>query len=321
MRTIDSGPSSFRIPAALVFGVLSLVGAVGASFVACAKLERIEPGHVGVSVQKCQAGSLGSGVREVPIPPGYYWRALVCEEVLQYPVSLRTLVLTKNPHEGPDGEKELDQSITVNSSDGMPINVDCSISYTLDGSRVPGMYAKFRKDLPDIERLYMRQVIREGMQEQFARYTTEEVYARKKQEAAASIQKFLSERLAPDGFVVAQFTLNEIRIPDQVRDAINSKVAMVQEAQRAEQEVKKKKAEADQAVAAAEGEARAGVARAEGEAKSKRALADAEAYYNKTVAGSLTESLVRLRALEKWDGHMPQVNGGATPFIQIPTSK
>ena len=46
--------------------------------------------------------------------------------------------------------------------------------------------------------------------------------------------------------------------------------------------------------------------------------ADGEAYYNKTVAESLNELLVRQYALEKWDGKLPTYNGSSTmPLINV----
>ena len=64
---------------------------IGAAAVTCAKLTTIHPGHVGVSVKKCAGGS----VRPEPIATGYYWRELFCEEVVPYPTSLQTLILTR----------------------------------------------------------------------------------------------------------------------------------------------------------------------------------------------------------------------------------
>ena len=31
--------------------------------------------------------------------------------------------------------------------------------------------------------------------------------------------------------------------------------------------------------------------------------------------------VLRLRAIEKWDGKMPQVSGGATPFVNLNETK
>jgi regulator of protease activity HflC (stomatin/prohibitin superfamily) len=281
------------IAAVLVAIIVIIASVIGA------KLEYVRPGYVGVSVRKCGGG----GVKPEPILSGYYWRELFCEEVVEYPVSLQTLVLSKSIHEGSVN----DDSITVTSSEGLPINVDCSASFTLEPTKVPAIYVKFRNDLDHIKTMFMRQTIREGMQEMFAKYTAEQLYSTKRQEARVEVQKFISERLGAEGFVVAQFTLNETRVPEQVVNAINGKVAMTQDAQKSEQQVRKTRAEADQAVAAAEGQARA-----------KRALADAEAYYNATVAKSLTPEYVQYKALERWNGELPQVAGsGGVPFINL----
>ncbi len=287
---------------ALLTGLVVLAALIIVGAVISAKLEYVRPGFVGVSVRKCGGGPGGS-VRQEPILSGYYWRELFCEEVVEYPVSLQTLVLTRSSREG----SATDDSITVTSSEGLPINVDTSASFTLDSAKVPAIYVKFRNDLDHIKQMFMRQTIREGLQEVFAKYTAEQLYSTKRQEARVEVQKFLTDRFGVEGFVVAQFTLNETRVPDQVVSAINGKVAMTQEAQKAEQQVRKTRAEADQAVA-----------RAEGEARSKRALADAEAYYNSTVAKSLTSEFVQYKALEKWNGELPQITGGgATPFINL----
>jgi regulator of protease activity HflC (stomatin/prohibitin superfamily) len=276
--------------------------------VSFAKLKVIEPGYVGVSVQRCNQNG-GSGVKPEPIPAGYYWRDLFCETVIEYPISLQTIVLTQRSTEGSSN----DDSITVNSSEGMPINVDTSLSFTLDGAKVPVIYAKYRNDLEHIKHTFIRQTIREALQATYAQYSAEQLYSDKRESSRAEAQKYLLGKLSPDGFVITQFTINETRVPEQVKNAINAKVAMIQDAQKTEQETRKIRALADQKVAAAEGDA-----------KAKRAMADAEAYYNKTVAGSATPQLIQYKSLEvqldairKWNGTMPQMTGGAVPFINV----
>ncbi|MDB4970560.1 MAG: hypothetical protein JWN44_6249 [Myxococcales bacterium] len=294
--------------AVLVVGFVFMVVAL----VSFAKLKVIDPGYVGVSVQRCNNAG-GSGVNPAPIPAGYYWRALFCETVIEYPISLQTIVLTQRSTEGSTN----DDSITVNSSEGMPINVDTSLSFTLDGAKVPLIYTKYRNDLEHIKHTFIRQTIREALQATYARYSAEQLYSDKRELSRAEAQKYLLEKLSPDGFVITQFTINETRVPEQVKSAINAKVAMIQDAQKTEQETRKIRALADQKVAAAEGDA-----------KAKRAMADAEAYYNKTVAGSATPQLIQYKSLEvqldairKWNGTMPQMTGGAVPFINLAGAK
>lgn len=305
MSRYDESSSFVWILLALIFA-----GVLSAGIVVCAKLETIEPGHAGVSVRKCGGG----GVAEKPIPTGYYWRELFCEEVIEYPTNLRTMVLTQSQHEGEDG----DESITVTSSEGLPISVDVSMSYTLDPAKVPAIYGKYRQDIGTIQRTYLRQAVREALQGTFSHYTAEQIYGDKREVARAAVQTYLTDKLSKEGFIVSQFTINETRVPKQVTEAINSKVAMVQEAQRAEQEVRKKEAEAAQKVAEARGEAESNKARAAGEAEAIRMKAEAQAKANELLSKSLTPQLIQYEAARRWNGILPQFTGGAVPFVNVP---
>jgi regulator of protease activity HflC (stomatin/prohibitin superfamily) len=301
------------IIAACVFVLAGII--VGS--VSCAKLEKIQPGHVGVSVKKCDGG----GVAKDPIPTGYYWRTLFCEDVIPYPINMQSLVLTKNPHEGRGGEDgaETDQSIRVTSSEGLVIDLDVALNFTLEAKKVPEIYTKWRSSIEDIQEKYIRQTIREGLQLTFAKYTAEDLYSNKKEVARVEVEKFLQDKLGPQGFNVAQFTINRIEPPAQVIQAINAKVAMIQQAQQSQQEVVKKQAEAAQAVATAEGESRSTQARAQGEAQAILLKAQAQAEANKILAASVTPELVRYETVRKWSGLLPTYSGGnATPLIAIP---
>lgn len=287
---------------------IALFGMFNAGCMGCTQ---IDPGHVGVMIKKCGNG----GVDEKPLGVGYQWRKLFCEEIAEYPIFQQTVVFTKNPHEGNNSTAETDQSITVNSSEGLPIVVDCSLSFTLEPSKVPSIYKKFRQDIHTIEQIYVRQVVREGMQESFAKYPAEQAYASKKTELRNVIEVFIKERLGRDGFNVTNFTLNEVRVPAQVAEAINQKVKMTQDAMRSEAEVRKIEAEAKQRVA-----------KANGEAAAMEIMAKAEADRNKILASSITPQLLetqriqaQVRAIDKWSGTMPTMTGSAIPFIQMPS--
>lgn len=286
----------YQIVAAGIAGIVVLIGAIlmGAS------LTTIHPGHVGVSVKKCGGG----GVSPNPIPTGYYWRSLFCEDVVEYPTSVQTLVLSKSPHEG----LSIDESITVTSSEGLPVNLDVSLSFTLDPAKVPMIYTKYRNDITVIAHNFVRQTIREGLQSNFAQFTAEQLYSTKREESRVEVQAFITQRLGAEGFIIQQFTVNETRVPEAVVQAINAKVAMIQESQKAEAQVRKTEAEAKQRVA-----------QAQGEADAKKLSADAEAYFNKTVAASITPEYVQYKALERWNGELPQMlgGGGAVPFVNL----
>ena len=49
------------------------------------------------------------------------------------------------------------------------------------------------------------------------------------------------------------------------------------------------------------------------------AEAQAQAEANRLLAESVTPTLVQYEMAKKWNGQMPQVSGGATPLIQMPS--
>ena len=69
---------NYRVIAAGIAGIVVLISGI----LLAASLTTIHPGHVGVSVKKCGGG----GVSSNPIPTGYYWRSLFCEDVVEYPL-------------------------------------------------------------------------------------------------------------------------------------------------------------------------------------------------------------------------------------------
>jgi regulator of protease activity HflC (stomatin/prohibitin superfamily) len=273
-----------------LFGVLVL----GVLASACTN---VSPGYVGIRINKCSGG----GVEDAPLSIGYHGVG-PCTDVESYPVFQQTLILAKASNEGSQG----DDSITVTSSEGLPINVDASVSFTIDPGKATGIYKKFREDIKTIEHTYIRQSVRLALQEVFARYTAQQLYSDKRETARAESQGVLVQKLGPDGFNVTQFTLNETRVPAAVTEAISAKVAMSQQAQQAEQAVRKTQAEAQQAIA-----------KAEGESKAVRLRADAEAYANEVLAKSLSPALVEYKKAGKWDGHLPQVQGAGATMLNF----
>ncbi len=295
---------------AAVAGLIATIGLFVGMMVMITKCERIDPGAVGVSVKKCDQG----GVAKAPIPTGYYWRELFCEDVVEYPTNLQTLILTNQDGEGDDDH---DEAITVTSSEGLPISVDTALSFTLNPAKVPALYERFRQDIDHLKTVFVRQTIREALQATYSKYTAEELYSTKREIARAETQKFLETKLVDYGFTVAQFTVNETRVPQQVVTAINNKVSMIQEAQRSEQEVRKKTAEAQQQIAAAKGVSESNRVTAEGEAASITLRAEAQAKANRLIGESLTPQVIDYERARRWDGKLPQVSGTASPFVTL----
>ena len=281
--------------------LMGAAAVIGVLFLLPSTFTYVNPGYVGIVIHRA-----GGGVDAVPLGPGVHARIPFATGIEEYPVYLTTLVLTKNSSEGSSQNDE----INVNSVEGQPLSLDVSLSFQLDPAKTPKLYTTFRTDLNLITHGFVKQTIRQALQEVVGTEPVADVIGPKKAEATNRVRQMISERLAPMGFEVKQFTINELRAPPQVMEAINQKNVMQQQALTAQNELQKNtfNAQGDSIKAA-------------GSAKAITALAEAQARANQLLAQSITGNLVQYEIAKKWDGKLPQVSGGGTPLIQLPSTK
>jgi regulator of protease activity HflC (stomatin/prohibitin superfamily) len=285
-------------------GTLKLVG-VGVGLLAFLILLRltmvyINPGHVGIVIHR-----VGGGIDTVPLGPGLHMRNPLTTGIQEYPTFMQTLVLTRTPTEG----SPFNDEINVNSVEGQPLSLDVSMSFEIVPNKVPYLYITFRSDVHTIEHTYVKQAIRQALQEVVGNEPIADVIGPKKAEATARVSGLLETRLAQYGIIVKQFTINELRAPPAVIEAINQKNVMQQQALTSENELQKNKFQAQGDSIKAMGHAKAILAEAEAQARANRLLAE-----------SITPTLVQYKMIEKWNGTLPTVAGGATPLIQLPAA-
>ena len=258
----------------------------------------ISPGHIGIVIHRG-----GGGVDSVPLGPGLHIRNPALTQIVEYPTFMQTLVLAKASTEGSMNNDE----INVNSTEGQPLSLDVSMSFELDPQKVPRLYQTFRTDISTIQHTYVKQATRQALQEVLGEEAIADVIGPKKAEATNRARALLEKRLLPYGILVRQFTINELRAPPQVIEAINQKNVMQQQSLTAQNELQKNtfQAQGDSIKAA-------------GSAKAIMALATAQAKANELLARSITPTLVQYEIAKKWDGKLPTVSGGGTPLIQLP---
>jgi regulator of protease activity HflC (stomatin/prohibitin superfamily) len=260
----------------------------------------VEPGHVGIVIHRG-----GGGVDNTPLGPGMHMRNPLFTSIEVYPTFMQTIVLTKSGTEGSSGNDE----INVNSVEGQPISVDVSMSFEIDPAKVPELYKTFRTDITTIQHGFVKQAIRQALQESMG---TEEIAAMmgpKKAEVVGLAQAKVQKALSPYGLEVKQFTINELRAPAAVMEAISLKNVMQQQALTAQNELSKNTFQAQGDSIKAAGSAKAILVQAEAQAKA-----------NDLLSRSITQNLVNYEMAKKWDGKMPQVTGQTMPMIQLPGS-
>ena len=281
----------------IIIGAMILVAVL---FLLPSTFTYINPGHVGIVIHRA-----GGGVDPHPLGPGVHTRVPFATGIEEYPVFLKTVVLTRANGEGAGSNDE----INVNSVEGQPLSLDVSLSFELDPAQTPKLYSTFRTDIDQITHGFVKQAIRQSLQEVVGTEPIADIIGPKKAEATNRARALIAQRLQPYGFEVKQFTINELRAPAAVMEAINQKNVMQQQALTAQNELQKNtfQAQGDSIKAA-------------GRAKAIMAEAEAQARANQLLSQSITPTLVQYELTKKWNGQMPQVTGGATPLLQLPTA-
>jgi regulator of protease activity HflC (stomatin/prohibitin superfamily) len=311
-QPLSPGAKSFLRSSLITLAVLVMACVVGS-----ASCTRVDPGHVGIRVRL--AGS-SRGVQNAPIVTGWVAYNPLTELVVEFPTSVQNIVWTRDAHEG----SPADESITFASSEGVSVNADVGLAFHIDADKAPRLYGRFRqRDVLILAHGYVRNVVREAINETASEMPVQEIYGAGKTRLLNESLRKVSERLTSDGFVIDQLTFNSaLRLPDNVVAAINRAMEATQNAIQAENRVRQIRAEADQAIAEARGLAEASRQRASGEADALLIRARAEAQANEIIRLSVSGPVIQYRMLERWDGHLPVVNGSSTmPMLTLDTAQ
>src|SRR5580692_3235049 len=294
MNTVLDSPEEFaRLTSKVLTGLVALIILVSL----ISSFSVIAPGNTGV-IFNIWTGSLRS------VPQGMAWRMPWITQVQSYPTALRTYTMVRRAGEG---SAQGDDSIDLPTREGQHITQDISVTFNTSEDLAAQVFKAFRgADMNDIESTFVRRTIITVAQNTAGQMSLSEVISSKRSELQDNIQKNLSVELEKMGFHLDKVNLGASHLPESLEKQMQEKMAAQQQAQQAEYELQKQ-----QMLAKAE------VAKAEGEAQSILVRAKAQAEANRLLQSTLSQNLIQSKAIDKWDGTLPQVSGGATPFIDL----
>lgn len=279
--------------------------------------ERVGVGNVGLLINL--AGD-SRGVQDAPTVSGWVWYSPFSQDVIEFPTVLQTVVWSGA------------EALGFGSVEGVSISADVSISFRIDPRLAPKFYGKYRQaDLDVFAHGFLRNQVKDGLNEIASRMPVTKIYGEGKTELLHGAHKFVSDRLGPDGILVDQLTFNShLILPPNVQQSINQTIAQSQQAEQARNRVATIEAEARQRVAQTKGEAEAKqmsaeadafstLKRAESQAKANLLIAEAEATANKLKRESLTQELIDLEKVRRWDGKLPMIGNGSTTMVDLRT--
>lgn len=260
----------------------------------------IPPGYTGIKINRL----VDRGITREDVVTGFVFYNPIQSVIVIYPTFVQRVVWTHDLKEG----NPINEELTFNTKDSVPVNIDVAVSYMLDINKVPEFYTKFRADkIETFTHGYLRDTARNIVVAVGSEYTFDDVNGSRKEEFLNRVAKDLNTAINPLGVSVQQFGLvGALRPPQALLDAVNAKTKAIQDSIRTENEVRA----------------------AEAEAKKKIAIAEGEAAANRALASSLNDQLLaweRLKlqksAIDKWNGQMPSVIGGegSGMLFNIPT--
>ena len=272
---------------------------------------RVDAGHVGIEI--VLSGSQ-RGASEIPIRTGWVFYSPLRSQIIEFPTYVQTVKWTRSAEEGNPTNEEM----SFNSKEGMEIDTDVSLSYSIAAARVPDFYVKYRvSDLSQFTHGILRDVVRNSLNQVASTYTVEQIYGEQKSEFLERTQHLIQQQLDPVGVQLQQFGLiGAPRVPPVIANAITAKAQAIQDAERARNQLAETQAEAAKQIAQADGEAKSSVTRAQGEAEA-----------NRIRQTSITPQLLELRRLEnqralidRWNGQLPTVETGNSNgmMLQLP---
>src|SRR5213596_4362283 len=286
-------PAPAALASGLVLAIVFFIMAAGwASFTI------IQPGNVGVVFNRW-SGTLKT------VGQGVAWRIPWITQVQSYPVALRTYTMVQR---GAEGSMRGDDSIDLPTKEGQHIRQDISVTYNTSQEKAADVFRSFRgADISDIESTFIRRTIITVSQNAAGQVSLTDLISNQRGQLQTRIQDDLQHEMNKMGFVVDKVNLGASHLPDVIEKQLQQKMAAQQQAQQAEYELQRQQTLA-----------KAKVAEAEGDAQSTLVKAKAQAEANRLLQESLTSLLIQNKAIDRWNGSLPQfTGGGAVPFLNL----
>ena len=258
----------------------------------------IQPGNVGVVFNRWSGSLRAAG-------QGVVWRIPWITQVQSYPIALRTYSMVARAGEG---SAQGDDSIALPTREGQHIRQDISVTYNTSEDKAANVFRSFRgADIEDIEATFVRRTIITVSQNVAGQMALTDLISNQRTALQDSIQDQLGTQMEKMGFVVDKVNLGASHLPQAIEAQMQQKMAAQQQAQQAEYELQRQQTLAKAKVAEAEGDAQATLVKAKAQAEANRLLQE-----------TLNPLLVQSKAIDRWNGILPQFSGsGTVPFVNL----
>ena len=206
-----------------------------------------------------------------------------------------------------------EEPFTFQTSDAMDVRARVGVEYNISPDKAATIFQTYRKGIDDITEINLRQYISDALIKHAAGMDINQLTQGGKTALLDGVLKELRGKLDPVGIRIVKLSwVTDLIYPEQVKESINAKIEATQRALLRENEVAQSKAEAQKRIEEARGVA---------ESTRLRAQAEADAIAIKAKALRDNPDVMKLNAIEKWDGKLPQMMTGDAPLPFISLNK
>ena len=242
----------------------------------------------------------------VIVPAGHrgvvlWWGSVekrIMGEGLNFIVPIAEQVIKVDVKVQPHPFREIDAS----SREYQNVKMTGMMNFHIDPAYVNDLYQKVGLDFAD---KVIDPAFNDFVKEVVPTYPIGEILPKREEIRKRAMTK-LGDNLSRYHIIVDDIYFANIRFSPEYEGAIEAKQVAQQQVETQKQVLAQRQIEAQQKVATAKGEAESILVVAQGQAKANDAL-----------SRSISPILVQYKGIEKWNGILPQVSGGAVPFINL----
>lgn len=265
-----------------------VVGGLLAIAILLGSFGTVKAGQIGV---KTRFSSVVSTIN-----PGLYLKIPFVEQVHKMDVKTRTINYDKN---GNEGDATDTSQLFGASKDLQDVKIGVVVTYHVDPQKASAIFSQY-SSVENYESNVIEPIVREAVKSTSAQFTAEELVT-KRTEYSDVVNKTLSEQFTTKDAILERFSVTNFEFSAEFSKAIESKVTATQNAEAAKNKLEQVKFEAQQTIETA------------------KATAEAQRISSQALAAQGGADYVNLKAIEKWDGHLPNqmIPGQSLPFINL----
>jgi len=230
------------------------------------------------------------------IDQGLYMKVPFMEKMHKMDVQTRTINYDKN---GAEGDSADTSQLFGASKDLQDVQIGVVVTYHIDPVHVSEIYSQY-SSVNNYEMNVIEPMVREVVKATASQYTAEELVT-KRADYSDKVNAILAERFATKFALLETFSVTNFEFSKAFSQAIESKVTAVQNAEAQKNKLEQVKYEAQQTIETA------------------KATAEAQRISSQALAAQGGSDYVQLKAIEKWDGHLPtqMIPGTTVPFVNL----